>query len=129
MVKKQKKIAPKKALKKASAKELVRKPSVNSSFSMVPLGDRVIVKPADTSDLRTASGFIIPDSANKEKPGQGTVVAVGEGRRNDRGDLMPLRVAVGDTIMFSKYGFDEVTIKDEEYYVVSEPSILAIIKK
>ena len=129
MVKKQKKAAPKKAPKKAVAKEPVRKPSVSSSFSMVPLGDRVIVKPAESGDERTASGFIIPDSARKEKPGQGLVVAVGEGRRNDRGDLIPLRVSVGDTIMFSKYGFDEISIKDVEYYVVSEPSILAIIKK
>jgi chaperonin GroES len=128
MVKKQKKAAPKKVLKKAAGKDPVRTPSVSSSLGMVPLGDRVIVKPMESGDERTASGFIIPDSARKEKPGQGKVVAVGEGRRNDKGDLVPLRVSVGDTIMFSKYGFDEISIKDVEYYVVSEPSILAILK-
>ncbi len=125
MVKKQKKVSPKKAVKKAAAKPAIK----HNTFAVTPLGDRVIVKPADTSDQRTASGFIIPESANKEKPGQGLVVAVGEGRRNDRGDLIAPRVSVGDTIMFSKYGFDEITIDSTEYYVVSEPSILAIIKK
>lgn len=128
MAKKQKRTT-KKSVKKAKTKvqtKIATKPK--NTFGIMPLGDRVVVLPAVSKDERTPSGFIIPDSAKKEKPGQGTVVAVGEGRRNDKGDLMPLRVKVGDTIMFSKYGFDEVTLDDKDYYVVSEPSILAVLK-
>ena len=130
MVKKQKKTAKKavkKVQKKAPAKTTVA-PKPKNTFGIMPLGDRVVVLPAVSSEERTPSGFIIPDSAMKEKPGQGTVVAVGEGRRNDKGDLVPLRVKVGDVIMFSKYGFDEVMLNDKNYFVVSEPSILAIFK-
>ena len=133
MVKKQKKArstrsgqAAKKAVKK-SVNRSAKPAAKRDAFAVTPLGDRIIVKPVDSSEERTASGFIIPDSAKKEKPGKGTVVAVGEGRRNDRGDLVPLRVRIGDVVMFSKYGFDEITIGDSEYYVVSEPSILAIL--
>ena len=126
MAKKQKKAVSKKAIKKSVTKSA--RPAVkHAAFAVTPLGDRIIVKPAEVAEERTASGFIIPDSAKKEKPGQGTVVAVGEGRRNERGDLMPLRVTVGDVVLFSKYGFDEITVGDTEYYVVSEPSILAIL--
>lgn len=93
-----------------------------------PLGDRVLVRPETGADEKTASGIIIPDTARKEKPERGEVVAVGEGKRTEKGEMMPLRVKVGDTVMFSKYGFDEVKVGDEEYYIVSESSILAIIK-
>jgi len=79
-------------------------------------------------DERSPSGIIIPDTARKEKPERGVVVAVGEGKRNERGDVLPIHVKVGDTVMFSKYGFDEVKIDDVEYYIVSETNILAIIK-
>lgn len=96
--------------------------------SIQPLADRVLVKPESAEQERSPSGIIIPDTARKEKPERGEVIAVGEGKRNERGDLLPLRVKVGDTVMFSKYGFDEVKIDDEEYYIVSESSILAIIK-
>lgn len=109
-------------------KKVASSAPVKKAFGVVPMGDRVIVKPSLSEDERTASGFIIPDSAKKEKPGQGTVVAMGEGRRNDKGEIVPLRVSVGDTIMFSKYGFDEITVDEINYFVVSEPSILAILK-
>lgn len=114
----------KKSVKKTTKK--VTKPA--SSFGVIPLGERVLVKPQEDVLERTPSGIIIPDSAAKEKAGRGKVVAIGEGRRTETGALIPLRVSVGDTIMFSKYGFEEVTIDDQEYYIVSEPSILAIIK-
>jgi chaperonin GroES len=96
--------------------------------SIMPVGDRVLVKPESEADEKTASGIIIPDTARKEKPERGEVVAVGEGKRNDKGDVFPMRVKVGDTVVFSKYGYDEVTIDDEEYYIVQESNILAIIK-
>ena len=87
-----------------------------------------MVKPMDAADTKSPSGIIIPDTAQKEKPERGKVVAVGEGHRNEKGDVLPLRVKVGDTIMFSKYGFDEIKINDEEYYIVTESNILAVIK-
>ena len=96
--------------------------------SVLPLADRVLVKPEETADEKTPSGIFIPDTAKKEKPEQGKVVAVGEGKRNEKGEVLPMRVKVGDTIVFSKYGYDEVTIDDEEYYIVQESNILAVIK-
>ena len=101
---------------------------VNKKISVMPLADRVLVKPEGDNDERTASGIIIPDTAHKEKPERGVVVAVGPGKRGDDNELVPVAVKVGDTVMFSKYGFDEVKIEDEDYYIVSEASILAIIK-
>src|SRR6185295_14481961 len=100
----------------------------NKKITVLPLADRVLVKPESAENEKTASGIYIPETSHKEKPERGEVIAVGEGKRNDNGQVIPLRVKVGDTIMFSKYGFDEVKIEDEEYYIVTETSILAIIK-
>ena len=97
-------------------------------INVQPLGDRILVKPEESGDEKSPSGLIIPDTARKEKPEQGVVVAVGEGKRNEKGDVLPMRIRVGDTVMFSKYGFDEVKIEDEDYYIVAEANILAIIK-
>jgi chaperonin GroES len=94
-----------------------------------PLGDKVIVRPLSAEEMgtTTASGIIIPDSV-KEKPEQGTVIAVGPGRWNEDGDArIPVGVSVGTRVMFSKYGFDEIKIKGVTYYVIGEASILAII--
>ena len=116
---------------KVSKKTSVRtsKPAVvKSTFKVQPLGDRIVVKPEQSMDERSPSGIIIPDTARKEKPERGVVVAVGAGKRNERGDVLPMSINVGDTVMFSKYGFDEVKIDDVEYYIVSEPSVLAVIK-
>lgn len=104
------------------------KATKNSSIGIQPLGDRVLVKPITGAEEKSASGIIIPDTARTEKPERGTVVAVGEGKRTERGDLLPMRVSVGDTIIFSKYGYDEVKVDDEDYYIVSESNILAIVK-
>lgn len=90
-----------------------------------PIGDRVLVRPG-VEETKTASGIIIPDTVGKEKPERGTVVAVGEGRYDD-GELVPMRVKVGDTVVFSKYGYDEVKIDGTEYYILKEDSILAVI--
>lgn len=93
-----------------------------------PLGDRILVKPESADDERSSGGIIIPDSARKEKPERGVVLAVGAGKRTERGDVLPLSVKVGDTVVFSKYGYDEVTIDEEEYYVISESNVLAVVK-
>ena len=97
-------------------------------INIKPLADRVVVKPLEENDDVTASGIIIPDTVNKEKPEQGVVVAVGEGRTTDDGKVIPIKVKEGDRVLFSKYGPDEVVIDDEDYFVLSESSILAIIK-
>ncbi len=94
-------------------------------LSISPLGDRVVVLPLAKEDM-TASGILIPDSANREKPEQGTVVAVGPGKYDD-GALVPMSTKVGDTVLFSKYGFDEVTVNGKDYLILSETNILAIL--
>jgi chaperonin GroES len=98
--------------------------------TIVPLGDRVLLKPLSEEEMsrKSALGIIIPETVDKEKPEQGKVIAVGEGRYNDSGNLVPMRVKVGDRVVFSKYGPDEIKIDGEEYYILSESSILAIIK-
>ena len=94
---------------------------------IIPLGDRVLVR-IEKAETKTKSGIIIPDTASKERPEQGIVVAVGAGRTTDEGKTIAPHVAVGDTIIFSKYGPDEIKIDGEEYYILSEANILAIIK-
>src|SRR5262245_4649487 len=100
----------------------------NKKVSVMPLADRVLIKPEGAEAEKRASGIYVPETAQKEKPERGEVVAVGEGKRNENGQLIPLRVKVGDTVMFSKYGFDEVKIDDEDYVIISESQVLAVIK-
>ncbi len=100
----------------------------NAKVSIMPLGDRVLVKPEEATTEKSPSGIFIPDTAKKEKPETGTVIAVGPGKRTDEGKLIPVALKVGDKVMFSKYGFDEVKAGDEEYYIIAESSILAVIK-
>jgi chaperonin GroES len=100
----------------------------NAKVSIMPLGDRVLVKPEEATVDKSPSGIFIPDTAKKEKPETGKVVAVGPGKRGDDNELIPVSVKVGDTVVFSKYGFDEIKVEDAEYYIVSEASILAVIK-
>lgn len=96
-----------------------------------PLADRVVVRPLSAEEAGTisASGIIIPDTAKKEKPEQGIVVAVGAGKWDEEGEKrIPLDVAVGDRVVFSKYTYDEVKIDGTEYYIVSASNVLAVIK-
>jgi chaperonin GroES len=90
-----------------------------------PLGDRVVVKPEETGEKKLASGIIIPETVDKEKPAQGTVVAVGAGKYEE-GKHIPMQVKVGDVILFSKYGYDEVKIEGETYYILAESQVLGI---
>lgn len=102
----------------------------NPSVSPIkPLGDRVIVRPLTDVEAGTvsASGIIIPDSARKEVPEQGIIIAVGTGKLNEDGTKrLPVEVKVGDKVLFSKYGFDEVKIDNKQYYIVGEASILGV---
>jgi chaperonin GroES len=97
-----------------------------------PLGDRVIVRPLTDVEAGTTSpsGIIIPDSAKKEKPEQGIVIAVGPGKWDEDGEKrLALDVKVGDRVIFSKYGYDEVKIDGKDYFIVGESSILGIFTK
>ncbi|MGZ4149122.1 MAG: co-chaperone GroES [Actinomycetota bacterium] len=97
-----------------------------ADFKLQPLEDRIVVQ-ANEGDTTTASGLVIPDTA-KEKPQEGTVVAVGPGRFED-GNRVPLDVAVGDTVIYSKYGGTEVKVDGEEYLILSARDVLAVLKK
>ncbi len=100
--------------------------STATEVKIKPLEDRVIVT-IDESEQTTASGLVIPDTA-KEKPQQGTVVAVGPGKRSETtGDAIPLDVSAGDTVLFSKYGGTEVKVDGNEYLILSGRDILAIV--
>lgn len=97
-----------------------------------PLNDKVIVRPLtqEESGTASASGIIIPDSAKKEKPEQGIVIAVGQGKWDEDGEKrIPLDVKVGDRVVFSKYGYDEVKVEGKEYFIVAEASILGVFVK
>lgn len=106
------------------------KKGLQKKLGVAPLGDRVVVAPLSADELskKSPSGIIIPDTISKEKPEQGTVVAVGEGKKDKLGKYIPVGVSVGDKVLFSKYGYDEVTIDGQEYYILKEENILAIIK-
>jgi len=89
-----------------------------------PLADRVILE-QNIPEETTVSGIVLPDSA-KEKPQLGKVLAVGNGRHNDSGELIPLETKVGDTVIFSKYGGTEFKENGSEYLIIKESDILAI---
>ena len=95
-------------------------------MNLQPLEDRIVVKPND-AEATTASGLVIPDTA-KEKPQQGEVLAVGTGRRSDAGELIPMEVGTGDTVVYSKYGGTEITIDGDDLLILSSRDVLAIIK-
>jgi chaperonin GroES len=92
-----------------------------------PLQDRVIIKRVEEEE-KTKGGIIIPDTA-KEKPIEGEVIAVGDGKVNERGELVKPTVKVGDRILFGKYGGTEIKIDDEEHLIMREDEILGIIEK
>ena len=95
-------------------------------MNLQPLDDRIVVRPGE-SEERTASGLVIPDTA-KEKPQQGEVLAVGPGRRAENtGELIPLDVAVGDTVVYSKYGGTEITSGGEDLLILNARDVLAVV--
>ena len=97
-------------------------------MSLQPLEDRIVVRPGDAEET-TVSGLVIPDTA-KEKPQQGEVLAVGPGRRAENsGELIPLDVTVGDTVVYSKYGGTEITVDGEDLLILSGRDVLAKLAK
>jgi chaperonin GroES len=97
-------------------------------MNLKPLDDRIVVK-ANEAEERTASGLVIPDTA-KEKPQQGTVLAVGPGRRSDQtGNVIPMDVKVGDTVVYSKYGGTEISVGGEDVLILTSRDVLGVIEK
>jgi len=90
-----------------------------------PLADRVVVKPSEVEET-TKGGIVLPDTA-KEKPQQGTVEAVGPGKRSDAGDIIPPEVKEGDTVLYGKFSGTEISIDGEDYLIMRESDILAMV--
>lgn len=127
------KMTPKKKTKQ-SKKTAQKKISVgngktSNNQKVIPLGSRVLIKPFTKEELEKKSdfGIILPDSGDKEKSEQGKVLAVGSGEYRD-GKFVPVTVSVGDTVAFSKYGYDDIKVDGEELYLVKEENILAVLK-
>lgn len=96
-------------------------------MNIKPLSDHVLIEPLKQEE-KTKSGILLPETAEKEKPEQGKVIAVGPGKKTDEGKVVPLQVQAGDIVLFTKYGPNEVKIDDKEYLIAREEDILAIIE-
>jgi chaperonin GroES len=107
----------------------IKNPQTNGTAATAgrlrPLADRVVVRPLGREEM-TKSGIVLPDTS-KEKPQRGTVIAAGEGRRDDDGDRIPLDVQVGDQVLFAKYGGAEFKFDDEDLLILAEKDILAVV--
>jgi len=90
-----------------------------------PLGDRILIKPLEAYE-QTKGGIVIPDTA-KEKPQEGEIIAVGDGKKNDEGKIMPLSLKKGDKVLYGKYSGTEITLDGEEYLIIREEDVLGII--
>jgi len=95
-------------------------------MKLQPLGDRVVILPSEDAESRTPGGLVIPDTA-KEKPQIGEVIAVGPGVRDEDGDRIPMDVSVGDRVLYSKFAGTEVKLDTDEYLVLSERDLLAVV--
>ena len=95
-------------------------------MAIKPLGDRIVVRPLEAQE-KTKSGIIVPDSA-KEKPQEGKVIAVGTGRLLDDGDVKTLEVKNGDRVLYGKYSGTEVSVEDQDYLILREEDILAVVQ-
>jgi len=96
-------------------------------MKLSPISDYIIIEPKN-DEKKTKSGIVLPDTAEKEKPQQGSVVAVGPGKMLENGERAKMQVKEGDTVLFSKYSPNEVKIDDKEYFVIREDDVMAIIK-
>lgn len=97
-----------------------------AKMKLRPLGDRIVVEPLE-AEAKTKGGIILPDTA-KEKPQEGKIVAVGKGKLDDAGKVIPMEVQMGDKILYGKYAGNEVMIDDKEYMILREDDVLAVIE-
>jgi chaperonin GroES len=119
-------------MKKTKPKEVIKKAekaTQQTNSRVVPLGSRVLIKPFTKKELQSKNNFgiILPDTDSKEKSEQGIVLAVGPGEYDD-GKLVPTTVKVGQRVVFSKYGYDDVNVDGEELYLIKEENVLAVLK-
>lgn len=96
-------------------------------MNIKPLSDHILIEPVKEEE-KTKSGIFLPDTAQKEKPEQGLVIAVGQGKKTDDGKIVPVSVKAGDKVLFTKYGPNEIKIDGKEYLIAREEDILAIIE-
>ena len=92
-----------------------------------PCSDNVLLEPVK-SEEKTKSGILLPDSASKERPEQGKVVAVGPGKKNKQGQIIPMSAKVGQKVLFKKYSSNEIKVEEKEYLIIEENDILAVIE-
>ena len=98
-----------------------------NNMNIKPLSDRVLIEPVSKED-KTESGIILPDTADKERPEQGKVVAIGPGKKGKDGKAAPMSVKKGDVVLFTKYGPNEIKVNNKEYLIAKEEDILAILE-
>ena len=96
-------------------------------MSIKPLSDHIVIEPLKLEE-KTESGILLPETAEKERPEQGKVIAVGPGKRTEKGDRIPPEVKAGDRVLFTKYGPNEIKVEDKEYLIAREEDILAILE-
>ncbi len=96
-------------------------------MNIKPLSDHILIEPIKVEE-KTSSGIFLPDTAEKEKPEQGMIVAVGNGKKTDDGKIIPVSVMPGQKVLFTKYGPTEIKVGGKEYLIASESDILAIIE-
>ena len=101
--------------------------ATQTKLTLQPLGDRIVVKPL-VREEKTASGIFLPDAA-QEKPMKGEVLAVGPGKKNDKGDISPMAVKVGDRVLFGKYSGQTVKVDGDELLVMKEDDLFAVVEK
>jgi chaperonin GroES len=97
-------------------------------INLKPLSNHIFLEPLE-EEKKTKSGIVIPDTVEKERPMKGKVLAVGPGRLNEKGERMQMSVKVGDTVLFKKYGPDEIEIDEKKYLVGDEDDVLAVIEE
>ncbi|MDD3072766.1 MAG: co-chaperone GroES [Candidatus Pacebacteria bacterium] len=93
-----------------------------------PLSDHILIEPAK-KEAKTKSGIFLPETAEKERPEAGRVIAVGPGKKTSSGKVVPLEIKIGDEVLFTKYGPSEIKIEEKEYLIAKEEDILAIVEK
>ncbi len=101
--------------------------SFKNIMNIKPLSDHILIEPIKGEE-KTKSGILLPDTVEKEKPEQGKVIAVGRGKKTEEGKIIPLEIKVGDKIIFTKYGPNEIKVEGKEYLIAKEEDILAIIE-
>ena len=92
-----------------------------------PIADHILIEPLEEEE-KTKGGIFLPESADKERPEQGKVIAVGPGKKNEKGEIIPLEIKVGQKVLFTKYGPTEIKVDGKKYLIAKEEDILAIIE-